>query len=220
MLPADASASGASCHRYEERKALLGSSRFYTDAHSVAWALGPGDIVAGAVEAGMTVAMFLDRLEPIRQLGAPIPVLDTDMRDLLSQRVVDKHDAALLLTTDDFGVEQFLCSVSPLRLVQVAGRFGWTLREAHDRMAALVPIGLTLEYSPEACFDDIVTWQDLLVITEYLDGQEPAIAGTVSEAHILAGAREIDQSPAQVRARIQRYAPLCSLIVNEEQSVV
>jgi hypothetical protein len=198
------------CSRYEVWVALLGvpAQRGVDD---VSWGLGPGDIVNGAVKANQSIAAFLERLEPYRSIGAPVPQLDDQARAALSSRIADRHDLALLLSVDEYGVDSFVDTVTPLRLVQVAGRLGWTLAETHERLTPLVPLGLTLDYRPDACDDRIVSWQDLLLITEHLDGQRPAISGRVGTDHLTAGAGEVGETVAQVRDRLGRFAALFDL---------
>ena len=106
--------------------------------------------------------------------------------------------------------------ITPLRLVQTAGRFGWTLLETHRRIARLQPLGLGLRYPVDACPNEIVSWQDLLLVTEHLDGQEPALSGRVGAAHIAAGAAEVDESVERVRTTLQQYSSLFSFSVDEE----
>jgi hypothetical protein len=87
-------------------------------------------------------------------------------------------------------------------------------------MARLVPLGLTLDYPVDAVPDGIVHWQDLLVITRYLDGQEPTLSGRVGPAHVAAAAEEIGEPGDRVRERLRRFAPLIGYQLDEEPQVV
>lgn len=199
------------CPRRDEYAALLGFGRPNFDryvAREVTWALHPYDIVHGAVLARQSVASFLDRLEPYRELGAPIPVINAEAREALGRRSADRYDEAMLVLIDDHGIDRPVDTVTPLGLVQTAGRLGWTLAEAHARFTLFEPIGLKWTYPAQACFDDLVHWQDLLILTEYLDGQEPSIADDVSPEHIAACADEIEETEAEVVDRLRRYAAL------------
>ena len=202
--------------RREEKIALLGASAQRYRVHDVSWALRCGDIVNGAWKAGQTIASFLDRLEPYRSLGAPLPELTQPERNLLSVHPVDRYDQSILAKVDRYGRTTFVDTVDALRLVQVAGRLGWTPSETHARIAPWQPLGLKLNYLPGACFNDIVSWQDLLLVTEYLDGQGPVITGRVSAVHLRACAAEIDESVEQVLARLCPYAPLFDLELDQE----
>lgn len=196
------------CRRYEEWLALLGVNEIRDGRREVKWALKPGDIVNGAMKARQSIAGFVDRIEPYRAFGAPVPHIDALARDQLGRRPADRYDHGMLVTVNEYGVESFVESVSPLRLMQIAGKFGWTIAEAHSRFAALAPLGLRLEYSPEACIDELVSWQDLLVVTENVDGQAPVLSGAVEARHLATCAAEIDESVDQVSSRLRRYEPL------------
>ncbi|MET9259501.1 hypothetical protein [Amycolatopsis sp. NPDC004079] len=221
-LPPAASEAEGLTPRHEECIAMLGSRHYLLDkgdSFEVDWALRPGDIVAAAARARQSISALLERLEPYRVLGAPLPVIDAAARKSLPDRPADRHDLAMLTSVDELGRRCYVDTVTPLWLVQTAGRLGWTLTEAHARFAALEPIGLTWTYDPAACLQDIASWQDLLILTEYLDGQEPAISGTITEEHIAASAREIDETAAAVRERLRRYAPLFGYELLTEGSV-
>lgn len=184
------------------------------------WLIGPGDIVAGATEAGQSLGAFLATLDPYRRLGAPVPDPDEAVRRELDELFPDEYDADMLRFYDKDENSYFPVSVvSPLFLVQVAGRYGWTVAATHRRMSRLVPLGLTLKYPADACPDDIVHWQDLLVVTRFLDGQEPAVQGMVSETHIAEAAAEFDEPSERVRERLRRYGPLFGFHLNEEITI-
>jgi Caspase domain len=200
---------------YNDRLALLGEDGTRSPAHQPEWKVEPGQIVNGALRTRQSIAAFLDHLEPYRAIGAPLPQLDDPARELLSQRPPDIHDHAMLLRIEDTEDEAHVDTITPLLLVQVSGKFGWTLTETDTRMARLEPIGLALAYRRDACPDRMVTWQDLLVLTEYLDGQEPAITGHVGLAHLQAAAAEIEEPVEQVRQRLRPYARMFDLALDE-----
>lgn len=197
--------------RYEECVALLGERHADLDEDGkfkLNWSLQPGDIVEAAVEARQPIATLLERLEPYRALGAPIPVINATAREALSRRPADRYDLSMLISVNEKGWRCYIDTVTPLRLVQTAGRLGWTLAEAHARFAELEPIGLSWTYDPATCLPDIVSWQNLLILTENLDGQEPAISGVITDEHVAASAREIDETPTAVRDRLHHYSAL------------
>ncbi|WP_409463652.1 caspase family protein [Amycolatopsis sp. GA6-003] len=220
-LPPAATAAAGLTPRYEECIALLGPHHNSLDREGnfeVNWALRPGDLVEAAATARQSISTLLERLEPYRALGAPVPTIDATTRKTLPDRPADRHDLAMLTSVDEEGRRSYIHTVTPLWLVQTAGRLGWTLAAAHSRFAALEPIGLSWTYDPAACLPDIVSWQDLLLLTVHLDGQEPSISGTVTDAHIAAGAREIDETSTAVRERLRRYAPLFEYELSPEGS--
>ena len=211
MSPAIAR-SDARCNRWEQRTALIGRwEDLHYGVHEVGWGLTAADIVRGAAWARQSVATFLGWLESFRPLGVPLPTLDDEGRRALDGRPTDRYDVAMLHRTQGNGRILKVEVVSVLWLVQVAARYGWTVADCHLRMARLVPIGLRLEYRAEACPDELVSWQDLLVLTLHRDGQEPVVRGAVSADHIAAAAADVEESAEAVRARLARFAELFEL---------
>jgi hypothetical protein len=176
----------------------------------------PATIIDSMLYSRIPLGDFLDQLAAFRPLGAPVPQIDEHARRALNQVRIDEYDLDMLLLYDDFGDETYLQKISSLAFVQIAGRIGWSLAEAHRRLARLVPIGLTLEYPQIDFSDEIVCWYDLLVLTMYFDGQAPTISGRIDQAYLEHAAEEIfDATPEQVpekaallRKRLRIYAPL------------
>lgn len=166
---------------------------------------------------GQPLGRLLDRLARYRAAGAPLPQLSEEQRDDYATFVPDQHDVDMLVEYNLAGRPVYTDRIDAFRLVQLAGRYGWTVAHAHRRLARLAPLGLTLDYEPAACPDRLVHWQDLLVVTAYLDGQEPVVASPVSAAHLSAAAAEVGESIAAVRDRIRRYAPLLGVDVPDDQ---
>lgn len=189
------------------------------------WRQGPLGIVAGALFLREPLGDFLRRLDKFRPLGAPVPPYDEGVRLMLNEIYLDDYDADMLTTFDEFGVERELRAINALSFIQIAGRLGWTLAQAHQRFARLVPIGLVLEYPTAVEFpDEIVYWYDLQVLTTYFDGQQPVISGRIDWAYLEKAAEEIfDCSPEEIpkkalflRDRLRIYAPLFELELPEE----
>jgi hypothetical protein len=187
------------------------------------WRLGAFSIVEGAMLAERPLGDFLGMLDPYRFLGAPVPRYDEETRELLNRVKADKYDLDMLQLAEGTGSKD-LETVTSLGLVHTAGRFGWTLAEAHERFARLVPIGLTLDYPQESIPDEIVYWYDLLALTAYFDGQAPVISGRIDWAYLKKAAEEIfDCAVAEIpakavflRDRLRIYARLFELELPEE----
>ncbi|GGT38400.1 caspase family protein [Nonomuraea spiralis] len=179
------------------------------------WHLTPGEIVRGTLDAGLTLGEFLAQLAPYRELGAPIPAVDSpELRDYRP----DVYDADLLLEVNyDRNERPTLCRVGALDLVRIAGRYGWHVSAADERLHRLVPLGLTLDYPPGVCPDALVHWQDLLALTVHLDGHAPAIGPTVTAHHLAQAAEQLDEPQTQVRERLLPYAALFGLTFPEEE---
>ncbi|MDG4787561.1 caspase family protein [Micromonospora sp. WMMD1102] len=208
-LPKAAPASDLTIVEHSGFWALVSLGRFlqYREAE-LTWTFRPGDFAAAAANARLSIPSLLDRMEPYRAFGAPLPILDAQERASLESHIVDKYDAAMLVTVDELGLEEPLETVTPLILVQTAGRFGWTVADTRARMARFEPLGLTVPCPAEACPDEIVHWQDLLMLSIHLDGQEPVIQGHVDAAHLDAAAEEVGATVDHVRQRLTRYAEL------------
>src|SRR5262249_46374446 len=109
------------------------------------WELAPFRIVQDSLYAGRPISKTLDMLIPFRRLGAPVPLIDEETRTSLDAVELDKYDLDMLAQDEAYGHRRAaLRTISALNLVQIAGRFGWTLAHAHWRLSRLVPIGLTL----------------------------------------------------------------------------
>jgi hypothetical protein len=193
---------------WEIHDTLLGNTWKRTGIY---WRLGPGDIVEGALESLQPLGDYLSLLDPFRKLGAPVPAYDEAIRAALNETEVDEYDQDLLTVFDEWGDESYLRTVTALDLIRAAGRLGWTLARTHQRLAALIPVGLALDYPQVELRDEIVRWQDLLLLTRHLDGQAPALTGQVDEAHLTAVAAETGESVAWLRGRLALYAPLLRL---------
>ncbi|NUT17834.1 MAG: hypothetical protein HOV77_01480 [Hamadaea sp.] len=199
-------------------KALLGSSVVTWRTSQPKWNVTAYSLVSTALEQRRPLEEVLSAVEPYRVLGAPLPVLDPE-RHSSSVGDVDACDAAILADPGPMGIgTNPVSTITPLSLVRAAGRFGWTVKQAHQRFERLAPLGLTLEYDPSACSDEIVRWQDLLILTEFHDGFEPAISGTPTEEHIAGAMEHTDESPEWIVDRLRHYAELFSLTVDGERA--
>jgi hypothetical protein len=190
--------------------ALLNLRALHYPQLELEWTLEAANLVDMAFDLHLNLADALDALRPFRKIGLPIPSLGPEDRERLVKYQVDVFDKAMLWNSgeegDHWGTP--VKSISRLCLVQIAGRFGWTPAQAYDRVSRFEPFGLVVDLSRDICDDSPVHWQDLLVLTVYLDGQEPALYGEVSSDHLLRAAKEIDETIGEVRKRLARFAPL------------
>ena len=161
--------------------------------------------------------------------SSDLPSFDEAVRAAVNTVTLDEYDLDMLLNPRRYTIDQApgVSIVSALHLVRTAGRFGWTLREAHERFARLVPAGLTLGYPQVELPDDIVYWYDLLALTTHFDGQPPVVSGRIDQAYLEHAAGEIFDAPPEelpakaafLRERLTRYAPLFQLELPEEDTV-
>jgi hypothetical protein len=197
---------------------------------------GVRTIVRGAAKARKPLGDYLGLLDQFRRLGAPVPPFDDEIRDALNQPGLDTNEAIMLdwphleasegsmrIAGTNPARSPEVPVVTALRLVQIAGRFGWTLAQAHQRIARLTALGLSLEYPDAEYPNEIVRWHDLLLLTKYFDGQPPAISGRMDQAYLNKAAKEIfDAAPgeiahraAELRDRLKIYAVLFKLKIPE-----
>lgn len=193
---------------FEIGTALVGTT--WRRDKPVTWRLHPAEIAGGAAAFNQSLGEFLARLQPYRELGAPVPTPDEATMESLYEIFPDEYDEDMLTGFDEDEAPVYLSTIDPLLLVRIAGRLGWSPAEAHRRLTRLVPIGLTLTYPAEGCPDEIVRWQDLLSLTEYLDGYPPAVSEPTT-AHIARAAAETGESTDRIAERVRLYAPLFGL---------
>ncbi|MGW9449268.1 HD domain-containing protein [Streptomyces sp. NPDC055632] len=155
-----------------------------------------------------TLGRAVSVLDSYRCLGAP-PVPGTVTETLAQLRPTDFDLAAFEPGLLGPGI------LGPLELVLVAGRFGHTLGETHDRYAPFEDLGLKVTVpAPEGAEREIVPdWRDVIVLTEQLTGRTPAVSGTITAEHIVLCAEETEESEDDVRGRLRRYSRLFSLVV-------
>jgi hypothetical protein len=160
----------------------------------------------------ISLGTCVDMLAPYAVIGAPPVPGEFTGEDALAIRDLHPDMFDIAAFEDDLlGSEP----LDPLRLVLVAGRFGWTLEKAYARFAPFRCLGLDVtvrEPTPEEA-DLVPDWRDVIVLTEELTGRAPALSGPVDPDHIALCAEETDLSEAEVRERFARYSALFSLVV-------
>jgi hypothetical protein len=164
---------------------------------------------------------ILKRFSPYRKLGAPVPQPSPEVLENLLEFYPDEYDTDMLqINKPRTGLIDYLTQVDALRLTQIAGRLGLTIADANSRLIKLVPLGLKLNYSVNDCPEEVVHWQDPLLLTIFLDGQHPSISGEVSLDHLQKVANETGDSVDWLVSRVRLYAPLFSLIPPREYTIV
>ncbi len=176
----------------------------------------PFDLARYACNAALTVDEALDRLAPYRALGAQLPELTDEQRVLVTGLKPGRRD--LLALSDAMAGEKPRdpSPVKPLELVALAARLGRSAQQVHERLSRYEPLGVVMEV-PDAP-DVLPLWQDLILLTEGLNGQEPALQGTVSAARIEALARELDSTSDWVTGRLLVYAEMFQLHIAPAES--
>jgi len=175
------------------------------DGEEVVWPTPTAqDVVRLATLGSRTIGEVLADMQVFRPFGAQLPDPDAELDGYRP----DDYDTPVLEAAmpNPAGT-----TVTALRLVRVAGRFGWTVRQAFDRLSRFGTLGVHLVPEAEQCPDTIVHWADVIVLSQYLDGEEPALSGPVTVDRIERAADAVRETPAETRARLLRYAELFRL---------
>lgn len=148
-------------------------------------------------------------LAPLRAIGALVPELTAEEEEALPDEVPTAHDAVAVEPA--YRVSEPGTPLLPLDLVSIAGRLGESVRHTWQRRIAPY---VALEETPPSITDvpDVVPgWQDLVLLSEGLDGKLPALAGPVRQGRIEHCAQAVDETPEWVRGRLEMYTGLFGL---------
>ncbi|MFD3422877.1 HD domain-containing protein [Streptomyces decoyicus] len=148
-------------------------------------------------------------LAPLRAIGALVPDLTAEAEAALPDEVPTAHDAVAV--DPAYRVSEPGGPLAPLDLVSIAGRLGESVRHTWQRR--IMPY-VALEETPPSVTDvpDVVPgWQDLVLLSDGLDGKLPALTGPVRQIRIEHCAQAVGETPEWVRGRLKRYAGLFGL---------
>lgn len=179
----------------------------------------PLHLVWHAHVSGKSVDQVLSELTPYQELGAILP----EWAPGDDPTVPDGYD--VLMLTDELPPDEgrgFSSqkpprrplvdhTVTPLHLLRLAARYGWEPRVAYDRLVRFRSLGLRIAFDRDDCPDGIVGWQDLIVLTEELDGWAPPLHGDVTAGWIARAASAVAEPVTVTHARLRRYATLFGL---------
>ncbi|MEU8284040.1 caspase family protein [Micromonospora sp. NPDC048905] len=181
----------------------------------------PLHVVWHAHVSGKSIDEVLSELAPYQELGAILPAWVPD-----GDRIVpDGYD--VLMLTDDLPPDEgrgFSSqkpprhpladnTVTPLHLLRLASRYGWEPGVAYDRLTRFQSLGVVVDFGRDDCPEGIVGWQDLIVLTEELDGWAPPLHGDVTAEQMALAAAAVGEPVDVTRARLCRYAALFGLRV-------
>ncbi|MGW8351633.1 HD domain-containing protein [Streptomyces wedmorensis] len=172
--------------------------------------LTPLSLAVYARDTHQSVREAYAALVPLRAIGALVPPLDADAMAGLPAVVPDAYTVA---TVDPaHRVSPAGSPLVPLDLVSVAGRLGEPVGRTWERIRPY--LALEGGAPPIAGVPEVVPrWQDLVILSERLDGMLPALGGTVSRARVAVRAKAVGESPAWVRERLEVYAGMFGLEV-------
>ncbi|WP_064458635.1 HD domain-containing protein [Streptomyces hygroscopicus] len=200
--------------RWEETKALVEQGP-HEDADYVwfetpRWTpLTAQRLVSYARDCNLTARAAYQALAPFRSLGALVPELSVEAEATLPDEVPTTHDAVAV--DPAHRVSATGSPLVPLDLVSIAGRLGDSV--CHTWQQRITPY-VCLEGTPPAITEvpDIVPgWQDLVMLSEGLDGRLPALTGAVSREHVERCAQATGETPAWVLQRLEVYVGMFGL---------
>ncbi|MEU7136463.1 caspase family protein [Streptomyces sp. NPDC046261] len=175
--------------------------------------LTAGSLARYAQERNLTPARAYDRLAPLRDIGAMIPELTPDALAGLPGTVPTERD--LIALEEGHRVSPVDTPLVPLDLVSMAGRLGEPVAGTWLRIEPYLPLQPAPRFSVTDLPDVTPLWQDLALLSVHLDGLLPALSGRVSAAHVSFAAGEVGESPAWVWQRLELYANLFGLELDE-----
>ena len=147
-------------------------------------------------------------LEPLRAIGALVPELSPEAIAALPEDVPDAYDADAL--DPEFRVSSPGTPLVPLDLVSIAGRLGESVSSTWQRITPY--LSLEPESSPMIGIPDILPlWQDLVILSEGLDGMLPAVQSLVTPERLAFASASVGKSPEWVRNRLEHYSGLFGL---------
>ncbi|MGY0022673.1 HD domain-containing protein [Streptomyces sp. YJ-C3] len=206
-----------------ERSALLGYVNEYNEPDgelgSAVWVpLTPPRLANAARTMGVDAATAYTALLRLRPLGAQVPELPEAAVRLLRAEEPDLYDLHVLETfwPDRLDGESTL---TPLNLVQTAARIGDSAQRTATRIAPYLPLLAARQKVTTrltAAPDDVPRWQDLVLLSQHLDGVAPTVEGRLTAAGIARAADAVGEPPAWVTERLRLYSGLFGLRLTEE----
>ncbi|MFE9249374.1 caspase family protein [Streptomyces sp. NPDC007088] len=147
---------------------------------------------------------------PYRELGADIPEISDEELEQLPGTVPDPWDLVALSAEARAGEQRAnSTALRPLDLVSIAARIGETTRETWERIRPYRPL-LPAEPLVGEVLDVLPLWQDLAVLSQHLDGLEPALERVTAE-HLAFAAEGVEETEDWVRERLRLYTGMFSL---------
>ncbi|MFE1366000.1 caspase family protein [Streptomyces anulatus] len=170
------------------------------------------EIIAYARECGVPVETAVSELRAYEPLGAPtLPAVPASSAAEGPSRAMDASVRAAvehLLQFDPLGQG----GITPLKLIVTAVRMDLGLCETYRALASYPDLGLRMDCpapdTPAPNDTHTPDWRDVVILTEHLTGNEPALSGEVTEKQIRLAAEETELERDEVRRRLIRYAPL------------
>lgn len=166
-----------------------------------------GALARCAYESNSDAGTAYEAMAPLRVIGALVPELPPHAIEDLRTTRPDRLDVAVL--EGDFRVTKRNEPLVALDVVSIAGRVGESISQAWQRIKPYLPLGPEPEVT---VFPDVLPlWQDLIILSRYLNGLLPALAGKVEPEHVAFLAHELEESESWVWGRLRLYAEMFDL---------
>ncbi|MFE6170965.1 caspase family protein [Streptomyces sp. NPDC056464] len=178
----------------------------------------PFHLARYAHDSALTLGEALQRLTPYAALGAMLPDLTDEQRATVAPIAPEPYDLLALSTDMDLATPRPDQPVKPLELVVMAARIGRSVRAVQKMLSGYEAFGVVVDVP--AAPDVVPVWRDLILLSEGLNGREPALHGAVSRDRAQALARELGSDHDWVTRRLEMYATMFELGVeplDEEQ---
>ncbi|MFR0356059.1 wHTH domain-containing protein [Streptomyces sediminimaris] len=169
----------------------------------------PFHLARYARDASLTLGEALERLAPYQALGAKVPGLNAEQRAAVAKIAPEPYDLLALSMDMDLQTPRPPSAVQALELVTMAARIGRSVRAVYELLRRYEPFGVVVDV-PDAP-DVLPVWQDMVLLSEGLNGRGPALHGTVSTDRVEALARELGTDRSWVARRLRIYAPMFGL---------
>lgn len=170
------------------------------------------EIITYARDCGVALDAAVSELRAYEPLGAPaLPAVAALSGKEVRSRALD---ATVRTALEELLQFEPLSrgSVTPLKLTITAVRMGLGLCETYRALASYSELGLTMDCptprDPAPDDTHAPDWRDVVILTERLTGNEPALSGEVTEEHIRLAAEETGLDTLEVHRRLTHYAPL------------
>lgn len=196
----------------EPRDAIVLSDNFkgeiiaYSDSER--GQISPAQIVLAAAHLEEPITVTLKRLQRLAFLGLKVSNVNPDDLGELTANEEDLIALSRRLNGKEKIPLQFK-RVPPAHIVLASARLNEPVAETLKRLQKFIPLGLEVtEVEPESLGNLRATSEDLIALSDSLDGQYPYRDSRVSIAHVIFAVKQLNESMAKTLKRLQKFTPL------------
>lgn len=165
--------------------------------------IAPVHILYAASRLQKPVDAVLRRLELFKPLGIDVPDVDpAQVKGLM----VDRRDLTILSAMLDAAQPWIKGNVDVIHVLRAANELGESVGFILDRLAAFAPCGITLpEGIDPAAHDLTISDDDIVLLSEDADGEDPWVQSPVPVGHILCAAMTKEVPVGTVVSQLRRF---------------